>query len=176
MIEAVVQAGAFQIRYRRAGRGSTVLLVISDEDEALSVWLFAALGERFRTIAPALPPELQGGGGAFEAWLCAVSDGLGLERPGVVAGIAHARALQSLAARDPERLGRLVLLQRGDGPAAGVGAAPVPVPAAEGHIPGPPIRVVSVPDREDPADRARALARILEILRSRPDSVVRPGI
>jgi pimeloyl-ACP methyl ester carboxylesterase len=114
VIEAVVQAGAFETTYRRAGRGETVLLVLADADRAVGDRLFAALSERFRTIAPVLPRELREAAELFDSWLCAFLDGLGLDQPVVVAGSAHAQALQRLAGRDPDRLGRLVLLEDAD--------------------------------------------------------------
>lgn len=161
MIEAMVQAGAFETMYRRAGRGGTVLLVLPGEDQALGDWLFVTLGERLRTIAPVLPRELETAPSLFDAWLSALIDGLGLEQPAVVAGVVYAHALLSLAARDPERLGRLVLLHDGDGATLEAEAALT----AEVRAAHPPVRVVAVPRAEDHAGRTLTLAGILEFLR-----------
>lgn len=161
MIEAVVQAGAFETAYRRAGRGGTVLLVLAGEDQAIEDWLFVTLGERFRTIAPVLPREAETAASLFDAWLSALIDGLGLEQPAVVAGAAHAHALLSLAARDPERLGRLVLLHDGDGTTLESEVALT----AEVRAAHQPVCVVAVPRDEDHAARTLTLAGILEFLR-----------
>lgn len=172
MIEAVVQAGAFQTSYRRAGRGRTVLLVLSSEDQVLADSLFATLAEQFRTIAPATPPELQNAAWRFDAWLCSLSDGLGLERPAVVAGVGHADALTSLASRDPERLGPLVLLHHKAGSTPGIEAAQAPT----GQVGRSPVRVVAVPASEDQSGRALVLAGIVEFLHRPADAVAGPAI
>jgi pimeloyl-ACP methyl ester carboxylesterase len=122
IIEAVVQAGAFETSYRRAGRGDTVLLILAAEDHAIRDWLFVTLGEHFRIIAPDLPPELAAAPELLGTWWPALIDGLGLDQPAVVAGAAYARALLRLAVRDPHRMGRLVLLHAADGSTAGSGA------------------------------------------------------
>jgi pimeloyl-ACP methyl ester carboxylesterase len=161
MIEAVVQAGSFETAYRRAGRGGTVLLLLAGEDQELGDWLFATLGERFRTIAPDLPADLEATPSLLGAWLCALIDGLGLEEPAVVAGLAHAHALLRFAARDPDRVGRLVLLQ-GDEE-----EKPVETEAAlAGQVQAArrPVRVVAVPRPEDHAGRSVALEGIVGFL------------
>lgn len=159
MIEAVVQAGSFETAYRRAGRGGTVLLLLAGEDRELADWLFDTLAERFRTIAPDLPPDLEARPTFFGAWLRALIDGLGLEQPAVVVGAAHTHALLRFAARDADRVGRLVLLQ-GDarGNTAGTEAALAAEAARR------PVRVVAVPRADDHAGRSVVLARILDFL------------
>jgi pimeloyl-ACP methyl ester carboxylesterase len=160
MIEAVVQAGAFETSYRRAGRGGTVLLIVAGADHAIGDWLFVALGERFRTIAPDLPRELETAPGLLATWLPALIDGLGLDQPAVVASAAHAHALLRLAARDPHRMGRLVLLHAADGSTAGSGEGLAPdLDGARQHV-----RAVAVPRAEDHAGRAVTLATIMELL------------
>lgn len=161
MIEAVVQAGSFETAYRRAGRGGTVLVLLAGEDQELGDWLFDRLGERFRTIAPDLPPDLEATPSLLGAWLRALIDGLGLEQPAVVGGIAHAHALLRFAARDPDRVGRLVLLQ---GDAHRNTAETEAALAAEARVARGPVHVMTVPRAEDHAGRSVALAGILDFL------------
>jgi pimeloyl-ACP methyl ester carboxylesterase len=161
MIEAVVQAGSFETAYRRAGRGGTVLVLLAGEDAKLGGWLFNPLAERFRTIAPDLPLALTTTPGVLTAWLPALIDGLGLDQPSVVASVAHAHDIQRLAADDPDRVGRLLLLRSDpDGQPAGRGTALMAGRDLAPRLVG----VVGVPGADDPAGRSLALEAIVGFL------------
>jgi hypothetical protein len=75
---AEVQVGTRVTAYRRAGRGTPVLLLSlgsgADWDE-----LFAWLAREFRVIQPALPAGVEAD--ALHDWLQEVIEGLGLDRP-----------------------------------------------------------------------------------------------
>ena len=114
MIEAVVQTGTFETRYRRAGSGASVLLLDPQGHQAPGAWLFDALTARFRVIAPVVPQAVAAGdeaAGALEPWLRGLVDGLGLDRPGVVASASLGPALRRFEARDPFRLGPIALVE-----------------------------------------------------------------
>jgi pimeloyl-ACP methyl ester carboxylesterase len=161
MIEAMVQAGPFETAYRRAGRGATVLLLLAGEDQNQGDWLFGTLGERFRTIAPDLPPELEATPSLLGPWLRALIDGLGLELPAVVASLTHAHALLRFAKLDPDRVGRLLLILRDvDENVPDTEAAF----AAGAQVPRRPVRVVVVPASENYARRDGAMVEILDFL------------
>jgi pimeloyl-ACP methyl ester carboxylesterase len=159
MIEAVVQTGSFETTYRRAGYGGAVLLLVGDAGAA-GDWLFDQLAARFRTIAPLQPAGIEDGSYAtFEPWLRGVIDGLGLQRPALVAGVADAAQLLRFAAVDPERVDRVALIihsgnGRGRNPTLDHAAA------AASH----PLLLVRVPGPEDPDARAGALGRLVEFL------------
>lgn len=113
-IEAVVQAGATETHYRRAGCGSTVLLLFpGGAADPLAALLFDRLARRFRVIAP-LPPagvvagSAEGEQTAVSTWLRDLIDGLGLVRPGVVAGETLAAAVLAFSRTDPDRAGAIV--------------------------------------------------------------------
>jgi pimeloyl-ACP methyl ester carboxylesterase len=114
MIEAVVQAGPFETPYRRAGTGGTVLLLMADDDPAGRDRLFDQLAGRFRTIAPELPGELAETPELMAVWLRGLIDGLGLDRPAIVAGPTYAAPLRRFAELDPDRVGRLALVREPD--------------------------------------------------------------
>jgi hypothetical protein len=122
-IEAVVQTATIETIYRRAGRGPQVLLVAADgEGEPLGRALFRTLAERFRVVAPCyVPPEGTGRApdrAAVGVWLRDVIDGLGLDRPGIVADETFAGAAVEFASAEPDRVGRLAVICRpGDRPA-----------------------------------------------------------
>ena len=160
MIEAVVQTGTFETPYRRAGRGGPVLLLASAEPAGQR--LFDDLAGRFRTIAPVLPPGLARDGmpaDSFEAWLRGLIDGLGLERPALVAGAAHGLVLLRFAGLDPDRVERLALVSygRSDAPAE---QALREAAAATLR----PVLLVRLPDVGEPEARAPGVATLLEFL------------
>lgn len=105
-VEAVVQAGATETRYHRAGCGAPLLLLVpGGAAGALGGPLFALLSARFRVVAP-VPPEDEA---EVERWLGEVLDGLGLSRPALVAAGALAAPARAFARADPERVGRVVV-------------------------------------------------------------------
>ena len=164
MIEAVVQTGAFETPYRRAGRGGPVLLLVGGGAPA-GQRLFDDLARRFRTIAPLLPPWLAGDGGpgeSFDEWLRGLIDGLGLQRPALVAEADHGPVLLRFAGLDPDRVERIALVLYGpsEGPAE---QALREAAAAALH----PVLVVRIPDAEEPETCAAAIAALVEFLGER---------
>lgn len=171
MIEAVVQTGTFETSYRRAGAGSAVLLLIGATEAAGDDWLFGQLAGRFRIIAPVLPtvlhgsygPHPPGDGPGLEVWLRGLIDGLGLDRPALVAGAARGAGLLRFMALDPERVGRLALVH----PLPPGGMAPADVMLGDAMAGDPhPVLVMGVPGPEDHQGRAAALDRLVRFLAS----------
>jgi pimeloyl-ACP methyl ester carboxylesterase len=166
MIEAVVQTGTFETSYRRAGTGGTVLLLAGTVDAG--DWLFDQLALHFRIVAPVLPMELDSGSGdnmagsdrGLEGWLRGLIDGLGLERPAVVAGAARGAGLLRFMALDPDRVRQMVLIY-----GAQSGLAPGHV-LLEDPVPGgpQPVLVIGFPGPGDPDGRMAALHRMVTFL------------
>lgn len=117
VVEALVQTGAVETPYWRAGQGRCVLLLV--ERGASPPPLFLGLAASFRVTAPAPPaafaewvaPEgAQGEGDAATLWLRGVIDGLGLDRPGLVADHRFGAFVLRFEASDPDRVGRVVVI------------------------------------------------------------------
>jgi pimeloyl-ACP methyl ester carboxylesterase len=131
--------------------------------------LFGQLSSRFRTVAPVLPAGSEPGPGAgasgrradLDDWLRGLIDGLGLERPAVVAGATRGAGLLRFMALDPDRVGRLALVQPTE-----------PGSMVSGHLllddPGPPdphpVLVVAFPGPADTDGRLSALDRLTRFL------------
>jgi pimeloyl-ACP methyl ester carboxylesterase len=173
MIEAVVQAGASETPYRRAGAGGAVLLLIGATEAGCGDWLFGQVAGHFRAIAPVLPagldlalgPHPAGNGGGLEAWLRGLIDGLGLDRPALVSGTARGAALLRFVALDPDRVGRVVLLH----PVAPGATAPADVVLDDPTAGDPhPVLVMGLPGPGDPGGRAAALERLVRFLAASP--------
>jgi pimeloyl-ACP methyl ester carboxylesterase len=176
MIEAVVQTGAMETSYRRAGAGCAVLL-LTGAGEAMEAgepdWLFGQLARHFRIIAPILPAGLDGGSGRdpagggreLEDWLRGLIDGLGLDRPALVAGSPRGAGLLRFMALDPDRVGRVALIH----PAAKGGMAPAHVVLEDPVPEGPhPVLVLGLPGPEDPDGRLAALDQLVRFLAASP--------
>ncbi len=124
IIQAVVQTGELCTPYARAGRGPTVLLLVSGRaaGQATRERLLRELAPAFRVIAPE-PPRCCAGEEApcpltraqTRAWLRDLVDGLGLARPALVADRRMAPAALAFALAEPERAGPLLVLARGEG-------------------------------------------------------------
>jgi len=101
-IDAFLQAGPILTPYRRSGTGAPVLLLCRG---ALADRLLGRLAGRRCVIAPELPE-----GVPFTAWLCDVIDGLGLDRPAIVADATFAEAVRAFVRDEPDRVGRVVVV------------------------------------------------------------------
>jgi pimeloyl-ACP methyl ester carboxylesterase len=178
MIEAVVQTGRFETPYRRAGSGGVVLLLTGPTEPSAGDWLFGQLAGCFRTIAPALPAELEGGSGTAPAldergideWLRGLIDGLGLERPALVASATQGTGLLRFMALDPDRVGRLALIQSIEpGEVVPADVAPGELGADGSARPAPhPVLVVGLPAPADGVGRSAALDRLVRFLAASP--------
>jgi hypothetical protein len=82
-VEAVVQAGCFETRYLRAGRGRPVLLIGDGTVLQGYAAAFRLLAAHFRVTAAAVPEELVTTAAPARpqaaSWLEGVAEGLGLE-------------------------------------------------------------------------------------------------
>jgi hypothetical protein len=97
MVRAVVQVGATETVYIRAGRGMPLSVVLaSSEPERYR--LIARFARNGRVVAPVLPAAAM----TVEEWLRGVIDGLGLERPAVVLAPELAVLAQQLARTAPD--------------------------------------------------------------------------
>lgn len=121
IIEAVVQTTDTETVYRRAGKGAPVLLLVAGSGSGvLERTLLHTLSEHFRVFAPRFPPRANGAVPSagetatvdVSAWLRDLIDGLGLERPSIVADESLGIAALSFALLDPERVDRLVMVCR----------------------------------------------------------------
>jgi hypothetical protein len=122
MIESVVHAGAMETRYRRAGQGPQLLLLATGGEGQREVeWLAGAippLVDRFRVFVPEVPAD------AGPAWLRGMIDGLGLDRPGVVADATLGELVARFLETDAERLERVAIVHP-DGAAGPAPESPV---------------------------------------------------
>jgi hypothetical protein len=120
VVEAVVQAGAFETRYVRAGQGPPVVLIV-DPPVGAHEWVFRRLAERFRVIAPSVPDGVLAGASAAEGWLEGVMEGLGVESAALVVAEPVDLLLADVLGRNRGSIGRVAILRpmTGDGtPAA----------------------------------------------------------
>jgi pimeloyl-ACP methyl ester carboxylesterase len=132
-IKAVVQIGAMEAGYLRAGKGETVLLLLPHGLAAESQHheLFSALATHLRVIAPEVPPWIGAAGAGshpanslpFAGWLRNVIDGLGLGRPNIVVDEALVATTLGFALLDPERVQRLAVIARDHADPAILGVA-----------------------------------------------------
>ena len=105
---ATLRLGATDVPYSCRGTGAPVLLLAGDPK--LRNYLQSHLAARFRVVAPATgccEREL-----GSSTWLRGLIDGLGLNRPRIVASDSHALAALHFTASDPERVDRIAVLWR----------------------------------------------------------------
>lgn len=91
-VEALVQIGAVETRYQRAGQGSPLILLRAEYAGADP--LFERLATAFKVIAPELSSCRDAS--CFEDWLRELVDGLGLDQPRVVVAADSVQALRDL--------------------------------------------------------------------------------
>jgi hypothetical protein len=113
MMEAVIHAGAVETRYRRAGQGPQLLLLTADADAEWVAGVIPLLVARFRVFVPEVPAD------AGPGWLRGLIDGLGLDRPALVAGLTLSSLLDRFLETDADRPERIALIH--------------PAPAGLGH-------------------------------------------
>jgi hypothetical protein len=107
---AEVRARDHVVRYRRIGRGPSVLLAALNDD-ALWPELSPALAARFRVIVPELSPCALP---IDSSLLAAFLEGLGTPNVALVAGGALSMPALELALGNPEQITRVVLIPDGD--------------------------------------------------------------
>lgn len=164
-VMAALHAGPIETHYHRAGHGPALLLLFAQGlDDPLGAALFHGLSAHFRVILPMVPAAVQGaatpGGAPVPAsrWVRDLVDGLGLDRPGVVADEPFAGAVLAVMLAAPGRVGGAVAIGR-DHAAA--------VEAIEDHLDhsGRALAVILVDDTLDvAASGAEAVPRIVAIL------------
>jgi hypothetical protein len=114
VIEATIQFGHVEVRYRCGGRGTPVLLLAHEAAPRGATSLLELLAERVRLIAPELPKPLsthtEAPAAELAVWLRGVIDALGLARPAILADAFFQGALLEFAVTDPTRLGRLAVV------------------------------------------------------------------
>jgi len=117
-VEASITAGGCETRYIRAGRGRVVLLLSTGDLAAEAADpLLDRLGEGFRVIAANVPPGLvDETPAAFSRWLDGVIDGLGLQRPAIVADFRDAPCLARPDGFDPDRVACILVVDRKGSP------------------------------------------------------------
>lgn len=104
---AVVRIGTTTTEYLRAGAGRPVLLLRPPTGDT-ATWeaIVATISGSLRVIMPdTLPDEEQLGD-----WFCGLLEGLGLDDVAIVADGSYGRVAIALAAGEPERVSRCVLL------------------------------------------------------------------
>lgn len=107
-----LQIGDRVVRYTCSGAGRPVLVLATGRRAGSD--MASALASMGRIIVPRPPAPTGASGAALSTWLPHFLDGLGLDRPPVVADGALAEPLLGLLLRDPFRLGAVALLLRED--------------------------------------------------------------
>ena len=114
IVEAVVQAGAAETEYARAGSGRPTVLLLRPSSSLAAITadpLFISLSRGLRVVAPALTTERE-----LTAWVGDLVDGLGLDRPAVVVDAAVAGAAVPLVLGE-DRCSCIVVLRTAGEPA-----------------------------------------------------------
>lgn len=128
LTRATLSAGQNSTDYLRAGRGGTVLLLVSTGGEsALSLQLMGVLSQRCRVIAPASLAA----GPALAATLAEFLEGLGIETTAIVAEGGYCVGALEYAAR-AAGVSHLAMLVPGNEPVFEIHAAALEVLADSG--------------------------------------------
>lgn len=117
MVDAVVQTGAVETRYRRVGHGPQVLLLSTAPEPEWMTRAIEPLARRFRLFVPEVPAWVAEapwppGSSAASDWLRGLIDGLGLDCPGVIAGSELTGMLTRFVHTDVDRLDRVAVIHR----------------------------------------------------------------
>lgn len=165
VVEALVQAGRVETRYVRAGRGLPVLLLSrAGLLRTAESRLFRALAREFRVVAPALAPDGEYGVGGVthpmdtRIWLRDVIEGLGMERPGLVAAASLAPMLASFLETEGERIACAAFVHGDDDDAA------QPLAGMPEGLEGPRLLVLRMPEDRPSAEDPVAPAQLVHFL------------
>jgi len=104
---AEVRAREHVIRYRRAGSGTPVLVLVHPEVRATAAWseLVAALSDHFRVLIPEVPTSC-----AAPEWLTGFLEGLGASTVDVIADDPLWLPAVQLALSGEDQVARLVIV------------------------------------------------------------------
>lgn len=156
---AKLRVGDTDVSYSSQGAGAPVLLLVGDPQ--LRNHLQSHLATSFRVVAPAIDsdqPEL-----GSTALLRALIDGLGLDRPCVVASDSHALAALHFTAGDPERVDRIAVLWREQ---RGESAEPTTLQDRFAVASAPILLVQVQPWNDDAEHRSDELTALISFLES----------
>lgn len=115
IVKALVQTGSTETVYRRAGQGPTLVLLLRPRGADERERLLSSLARAFRVIDPTPPEDV---GDAWSSWLRGVVDGLGLQRPALLADAGTVSRAEALARTDPHRFGPVIVVPPGSDPDA----------------------------------------------------------
>jgi hypothetical protein len=167
IVEALLQTGPVVTAYLRAGRGPALMLLRDPSRHGASDPLLRLLAGTFKVTAPDLGFRARSAGkpeGPFlssRSWLQAFMEGVGLERPAVVADAHLEAGLIHLLTTDARRVGRVALLVGASEAAAGFPPLPESssIPGAREEAASGPVQVIRLPASSDglpePAARRR---------------------
>lgn len=128
MVEAVVRTGRYETAFARTGRGPHLLLLAAGTDGEAARALAARLAQRFRVFLPAVPDGVAAADLEGVAWLGDLIEGLGLDRPGVVAIGSLASLLERFTQAHPDRVERIAVIREPDEPGGASGPREAPAP------------------------------------------------
>lgn len=116
-VRAEVHADGVRAPYLRAGAGHPVVVLVPPGDAApawpaIAERIAERAADRCRIIAPEVAPEPA----ELDCWLRAFLDGLGVGGATLVVGATLADAARDFAAREPDRVASVAVLDAGGAP------------------------------------------------------------
>lgn len=129
----MLHLGALEVPFLAVGRGRPLLLLAGGDVRSLAGLIDRLAGNGHRVILPLLP--LPPGAEELEDLVLGIVEGLGLDRPAVLADPMAEGPLRVLVERHPDRLGPLEV-----GPGSGVGpegSGAVGAPVLPPHVHAP---------------------------------------